>query len=82
MVGVAGGSLFIHTIRMWGLWSPIHLLSLFTLVMTPLAVLAARRGRIESHRSSMTWLYGLALLVTGLFTLWPGRIMHAVLFGP
>ena len=61
MIGVAGGSLFIHTIRMWGPWSPIHLLSLFTLVMTPLAVLAARRGRIESHRSAMIWLYGLAL---------------------
>ena len=82
MMGVAGGSLFIHTIRMWGPWSPIHLLSLFTLAMTPLAVLAARRGRIASHRSAMIWLYSLALVVTGLFTLWPGRIMHAVVFGP
>ncbi len=82
MIGVAGVSLFIHTIRMWGPWSPIHLLSLFTLAMTPLAVWAARRGRIENHRSAMTWLYALALVVTGLFTLWPGRIMHAVVFGP
>lgn len=82
MMGVAGGSLFIHTIRMWGPWSPIHLLSLFTLAMTPLAVWAARRGRIASHRSAMIWLYALALVVTGLFTLWPGRIMHAVVFGP
>jgi uncharacterized membrane protein len=82
MMGVAGGSLFIHTIRTWGPWSPIHLLSLFTLIMTPLAVLAARRGRIQSHRSAMIWLYSLALVVTGFFTLWPGRIMHAVVFGP
>jgi uncharacterized membrane protein len=82
MIGVAGGSLFIHTIRIWGPWSPIHLLSLFTLAMVPLAVLAARRGRVESHRRAMTWLYLLALVVTGLFTLWPGRIMHAVVFGP
>jgi uncharacterized membrane protein len=81
MTGVAGVSLFIHTIRTWGPWSPIHLLSLFTLAMVPLAVWAARRGRVGAHRSSMIWLYTLALLVTGLFTLWPGRIMHAVVFG-
>ncbi len=82
MIGVAGVSLFIHTIRTWGPWSPIHLLSLFTLAMVPLAVWAARRGRIESHRRAMTWLFFLALVVTGLFTLWPGRIMHEVVFGP
>ena len=29
----------------------------------------------------MAWVYALALVVTGLFTLWPGRIMHQVLFG-
>jgi len=82
MIGVAGVSLFIHTIRTWGPWSPIHLLSLFTLMMVPLAVLAARQGRVASHRRAMTWLFLLALVVTGLFTLWPGRIMHAVIFGP
>jgi uncharacterized membrane protein len=81
MMGLAAVSLFIHTIRTWGPWSPIHLLSLFTLAMVPLAVFAARRGRVESHRASMIWLYTLALVVTGLFTLWPGRIMHAVVFG-
>jgi uncharacterized membrane protein len=29
----------------------------------------------------MLQIYVFALLVTGLFTLWPGRIMHAVVFG-
>jgi uncharacterized membrane protein len=29
----------------------------------------------------MFWIYALALIVTGLFTLWPGRIMHEVIFG-
>src|SRR5271165_6696622 len=82
MIGVAGVSFFIHTIRTWGPWSPIHLLSVFTLAMVPLAVFAGRRGRIENHRWSMISLYTLALVVTGLFTLWPGRIMHAVVFGP
>ncbi len=36
MILVAGTSLFIHTIRTWGPWSPIHLLSLFTLAVVPL----------------------------------------------
>jgi uncharacterized membrane protein len=30
----------------------------------------------------MISIYSLALVVTGLFTLWPGRIAHKVLFGP
>jgi uncharacterized membrane protein len=33
-IAVAAGSLFIYTIRTWGVWSPIHLLSL----SVPLAV--------------------------------------------
>ena len=51
-------------------------------MMVPLAVLAARQGPVASHRRAMTWLFLLALVVTGLFTLWPGRIMHQVVFGP
>ncbi len=81
MILVAGTSLFIHTIRMWGPWSPIHLLSLFTLGVVPLAVLQARRHNVSAHRSTMIWLFTLALVVTGLFTLAPGRIMNEVVFG-
>jgi uncharacterized membrane protein len=43
MLVLAISSFFIHTIRLWGPFSPIHLLSVFTLVMLPLAVLAAHR---------------------------------------
>jgi len=81
MMGVAGSSLFIHTIRLWGAWSPIHLLSLLTLATVPLAVAYARRGNLAGHRRAMTTLFVFALLITGLFTMWPGRIMHAVVFG-
>ena len=45
MMLVAGTSLFIHTIRMWGPWSPIHLLSLFTLAVVPIAGLARPAAR-------------------------------------
>ena len=81
MMLVAGTSLFIHTIRTWGPWSPIHLLSLFTLAVVPLAVSRARRHDIPRHRQAMTWIFSLALVVTGLFTLAPGRIMNKVVFG-
>jgi uncharacterized membrane protein len=81
MILVAATSLFIHTIRTWGPWSPIHLLSLFTLGVVPLAVLSARQHNVRAHRSAMIWIFSLALVVTGLFTLAPGRIMNKVLFG-
>jgi uncharacterized membrane protein len=81
MILVAATSLFIHTIRTWGPWSPIHLLSLFTLGVVPLAVLSARRHNVRAHRSAMIWIFSLALVVTGLFTLAPGRIVNKVLFG-
>ena len=48
MMLIAGTSLFIHTIRTWGPFSPIHLLSLFTLVVVPLAVLRARQHNVQS----------------------------------
>ena len=81
MMGVAGTSLFIHTIRLWGPWSPIHLLSLFTLAIVPLGLMRARRHEVAAHRAIMIWTFSLALIAAGLFTLAPGRIMHAVLFG-
>jgi uncharacterized membrane protein len=72
---------FIHELRLWGPWSPIHLLAIFTLVMLPLAVLHARRHAVQQHRWSMIGIFTGALIVAGLFTFVPGRIMHAVLFG-
>lgn len=81
MALVAGSSLFIHTICLVGIWSPIHLLSLFTLAVLPIAVLHARRHRVADHRQLMILLFLGALVVAGLFTLVPGRIMHDVAFG-
>jgi uncharacterized membrane protein len=66
---------------MWGSWSPIHLLSIYVLIMVPIAVLAARRHVVERHRRHMLGLFLGALVIAGAFTFWPGRIMHAVVFG-
>lgn len=82
MAVVAVSSLFIHELRWWGPWSPIHLLSLYTLAMLPGAVLSARRHRVAAHRHGVVALFGFALVGAGAFTLLPGRLMHAVVFGP
>jgi uncharacterized membrane protein len=56
-------------------------LAIFTLIMLPVAVLAAHRHEVAWHRRAMIGLFVGALLIAGLFTLVPGRIMHAVVFG-
>jgi uncharacterized membrane protein len=74
-------SFFIHTIRLWGPFSPIHLLSIFTMAMLPLAVWRARQHDVRKHQRAMLGLFLGALVIAGIFTFLPGRIMHAVVFG-
>ena len=81
MAIVGATSFWIHELRLWGPWSPIHLLSIFTLVTLPLAVWAAHRHAVDHHRRAMTAIFFGALVIAGLFTLVPGRILHAVVFG-
>jgi uncharacterized membrane protein len=81
MVVVSVTAFFIHQLRIWGPWSPIHLLAIFTLVMLPVGVLAAHRHAVKRHRLTMIGIFVGALVIAGLFTLVPGRIMHAVVFG-
>jgi len=81
MVVVSATAFWIHELRLWGPWSPIHLLAIFTLAMLPLAVLHARRHRVVSHRNAMIGIFTGALAIAGLFTFVPGRIMYAVAFG-
>src|ERR1700712_1703564 len=81
MAAVAISSFWIHQIRLLGSWSPIHLLSIFTLVMLPLGVWRAHRHDVNAHRWTMIGIFSGALVIAGLFTLVPGRIMHAVIFG-
>ena len=82
MFVVAISSFFIHQLRVWGPWSPIHLLSIFTLVMLPLGVWRAHHHQVQRHRWIMISLFLGALVIAGLFTFVPGRIMHAVMFEP
>jgi uncharacterized membrane protein len=81
MMAVAISSFWIHEIRLVGPWSPIHLLSIFVLITVPLAVWKAHRHQVADHRRIMISIFSGALVIAGLFTLLPGRIMHAVVFG-
>jgi len=82
MFAVSISAFWIHQIRLWGPWSPIHLLAIFTLITLPIAVWNAHRHRVPQHRNAMIAIFFGALVIAGLFTLVPGRIMHAVVFGP
>jgi uncharacterized membrane protein len=81
MLVVSISAFFIHELRIWGPWSPIHLLAIFTLVMLPVAVWRAHKHAVEQHRRAMLGLFFGALVIAGLFTFLPGRIMHSVVFG-
>ena len=45
------------------------------------AIRAARRGDIKRHRQTMVALFWMALILTGFFTFWPGRVMYQVVTG-
>ena len=79
MLIVATTSFFIHEIKLWGAYSPIHLLSLWTIFILGVGVYYARVGNIKRHKQVMIALYFFALILTGFFTLMPGRIMHQIL---
>jgi uncharacterized membrane protein len=82
MMVLVGSSFFVHQLRTWGLWSPIHLISISTLVSVPMAVIYARRHNVAVHRTMMLSLYFGGLLFAMVLTLLPNRIFHIIIFGP
>jgi uncharacterized membrane protein len=82
MLVVATSALFINEIRTIGPFSPIHLFVIVTYVGIGRGLWAIIVKRdVAAHRSAMQAVYVGALLLTGAFTLLPGRRMHDVLFG-
>lgn len=82
MAVVAGSSLFIRSAwPLVGPFGPIHLLSVWVLLVLPRAVRAARQHQVAPHGRAMRHLFVGGLVIAGAFTFWPGRIMHAVVFG-
>ncbi len=81
MAVTALSSFGIHGLRLIGPFGPIHALSVLTLVSLVFGVRAAIRGDIVAHRQTMRSLYLFALVLAGIFTLLPGRLMNRVLAG-
>lgn len=80
MAAAAGTSLFIVGLN-GGDWSPIHLLSGWTLALLPAAVWAARRHNVNLHRRTMTGVYWGASITAGVFALLPGRLIWRLFMG-
>tara|TARA_A100001234_G_scaffold21664_2_gene17178 strand:+ start:530 stop:919 length:390 start_codon:yes stop_codon:yes gene_type:complete len=81
MLIVSFTSFFIHKLNLWGKYSPIHLLSIWVIICVVLGVYFARIGNIKRHKIFMIWTYWLALILTGFFTFYPGRVMNIMFFG-
>ncbi len=77
MLGAALSGLFIRDFNLPNIWgyTPIHLLIPLTFVSLYRAFRYLADGNIAGHRQTMQWLYGMACVVTGAFTLLPGRLL-------
>ena len=80
MAVVSLSSFFIYELKIWGNYGPIHLLSIWVLISLIGGIYFAKIGKIEWHKWTMTLIYFLALILTGIFTLLPERIMNKVPF--
>lgn len=60
---------------MRGGYSPIHALSTLVLFTVPAAIYAVRLGRVTTHRKAMISLFIGGLVIPGLFTLLPMRLL-------
>ena len=81
MLIVSVSSFFIHEIKLWNAYSPIHLLSAWTIFSLGLAIYYVRVSNIKRHKQVMVMIYSFALVLTGFFTFMPGRVMHQIVFG-
>lgn len=81
MLVVATSAWFITEIRLIGPFSPIHIFSLMTYWSIFQALRHVRAGRYLAHGAELRSLYLQALGIAGIFTLLPGRDLHALIFG-
>ena len=61
-------------------FTPIHLFTLLTLVLLPTAIWRVRHGGVAGHARAMKGLFVGALLIAGVFTLLPGRLLGNLLW--
>ena len=83
MSAVALSSIFIHTINPKGPggFSLIHILTVITLITVPQILYFAKKHNVEGHKRAASGLVIGGLLIAGLFTFMPGRLMWNLFFG-
>jgi len=83
MLGAAISGLFLRDERLpnFAGYTPIHLLIPLTLFSLWNAFRFLAKGNIRGHQLTMQWTYGLACIITGLFTLLPQRLLGKLLWG-
>jgi uncharacterized membrane protein len=64
-----------------GPFNPFQVFSVWTLIAIPLAVIAARRHSVVFHARMMSGFYIGALIIAGVLTFLPGRLLWRVFFG-
>lgn len=72
-------SFWIHKLNPGGL-SFIHFLSGWTVIALPAAVFAIKRRKVAVHARAMTGMFVGGLLLAGLLTFLPGRLMWQLFF--
>ncbi len=80
MLFVAFTGFFIHEIRTWGLFSPIHLFSVFVPLSLGHAIYMARQKNIKAHKQIIVANYIGGNLIAGGFTFLPGRTNFDIFF--
>ncbi len=61
-------------------FSPIHALSAWTLIGLPMGIAAIRRRKVQDHRKKMTGMFVGGMMIAGLFSFLPGRLMFSLFF--
>jgi uncharacterized membrane protein len=77
---VAGSSLFITTLRP-GHFSILHLLTGWTLIILPVAVMWAKRHQVARHRRTMMGLFYGGFAANLFIAFIPGRVLWQTFFG-
>ncbi|MGP4686368.1 DUF2306 domain-containing protein [Agrobacterium pusense] len=81
MVVTSFSTFFIHELNVFYGFSPIHLMSIFTIYGCLQSVYLARRGDIKRHMRIMQGVYLGGIVIAGGLTFLPTRIMNEVVFG-
>ncbi len=80
MVVVIISSAFISEIRLWGPFSPIHILTILGAVGLAQGIYFIRIGNVAAHKAVMKNLYFWGLGAAGTFAFLPDRMMNSIFF--